>query len=440
MAGAARNPANDLVVLGANHASAGPALRDRLFAMEPDPAPLLARLRDAGARQALVLATCERMEAVSFATDPALSTGALADVVAAAAGLDADEAREQMFHLEGAAALRHLFAVTASLDSRVAGEPHILGQVKECHRRAEQAGLIGPALGSILRAAYATAKRVRRETPIAQGPVSIAAAALLVARDVHGELGGRAALLIGLGEMGEFMAAELKGAGIRDLVVTHASPARAEAAARHLGCHVRPWDELDEALVSADIVVSALGTGRFTMTAARAEAALARRRRAAMFVIDTAVPRDVEPAVNDLDGAYVYDLDDLERVALRGRASREGALAAAWDILEADLDSFLRHAAGRSASASIAALRRHFEAARADVLAAGDLSAAEATRRLINRLLHAPSRALRDSAAGDDIGGEGSLAAALRRAFGIAEGAQTRGRDGRSDPEQEEDK
>lgn len=428
MAEAANDPASHLLLVGVNHRSAGPALRERLFAAEPDAAAVLEAVRAAGASEAVVLATCERIEALALEDDPAAAAPRLLAALARGAGIDPAEFEAQGYRLFGEDAVRHLFAVAASLDSQIVGEPQVLGQVKESHRRAAEAGLVGPTLDSLLQAAYGTAKRVRSETRLAEQPVTIAASALQVARDVHGDPGRRGALLIGLGEMGEFMAAELSDAGLGDLVIVHTSIARSEAVARRFGCNYRPWDELQEALAGADIVVSALGTGRYSVTAAMAEAALKRRRREPIFFIDTAIPGDIDPAVAPLDGAFVYNLEDLERVARRGKANREAAAAAARDIVDQELAAFLRQRAERSAVPSVAALRGHFESVRDDVLAGGRLSAEEATRRLVNRLLHDPSEVLRTTAAEESGANEaqrGALERALRRLFRI-EGRDTR--------------
>ena len=424
MAAPDNDPASRLFVVGVNQRSASAMLCERLFAEEIEPSALLARLRaagDAGAvAEAMVLSTCERLEVMAVADAPAAGAQALVGLLAEETGTEADEFGAGSFRHLGAEALRHIFAVTASLDSQTVGEPQILGQVKESHRRAVETGTAGPALDSVLQAAYGAAKRVRSETSLAEHPVSIAASALLVARDVHGALERRGVLLAGLGEMGEFMAAELIDAGVGDLVVMHASLGRAEAVAHRLGCHFRPWSELDDALAGADIVVAATGTGRYTITGPLAEAALKRRRREPIFFIDTAIPGDVDPAVARLDGAFVYDLEDLERVALEGKANREAETEAAWRILDEELAEFLRRRAERVAVPSVAALRRHFESARAAVLAEGGTGAEEATRRLINRLLHDPSEVLRAAAAGDrDPQGRAALEAALRRVFRI---------------------
>ena len=421
MAEMAGDPTSHLFVVGVNERSAGTALRERLFAEEPDPAPLLSRLHTAGVGEAVVLATCERVELLAVAGEAAAGE-TLLQALAERTGIAVEEIQAQSFRREGLEAVTHLFRVAASLDSQMVGEPQILGQVKDCHRQAMEAGMIGPTLESVLQAAYGAAKRVRSETALGEQPVSIAAAALQIARDVHGDFTRRAALLLGLGEMGEFMAAELLDAGIGDLVVMHGSPARAESVARRLGCHFRPWEELEAALAGAVIVVAALGAGRYTVTAAQAEAALKQRRREPIFFIDAAVPADIDPAVAPLDGAFVYDLEDLERVALKGLATREAATEAARRILGEELAGFLRLRAERTAVPAVAALRKHFETIRDEVLAGGSLSAEEATRLLVNRLLHDPSEVLRRAVGGPDGGADdpGALEATLNKLFRIA--------------------
>ena len=248
---AAGDPARRLFVVGVNQRAVSAKLSERLFAKEIDPSALLTPLgaggrADGGAdpgaspgtspgtsevAEAMVLSTCERLEVAAVADDPAAGAKAVLGSLARVTGTEAAELGAESFRHFGAAAVRHLFAVTASLDSQTVGEPQILGQVKESHRRAVAAGTAGPALDAVLQAAYGAAKRVRSETSVAQRPISIAASALLVARDVHGGLGRRSALLIGLGEMGEFMAAALIDAGTGGLIVVHTSLARAEAAA-----------------------------------------------------------------------------------------------------------------------------------------------------------------------------------------------------------------
>ena len=393
--------ASRLLVFGVNHRSATVALRERLLIEDIDQPAMLAEIRAAGFDEALVFATCDRLEVVALHRDPDAALGPLSKMFAERAQVAADDLLAQSYHHFADAALRHVFAVAASLDSQVIGEPQVLGQVKESHRQAAAAGSLGTGLETVLQSAYATAKRVRSETPLAERPVSITASALMVARNLHGELARSSALVVGLGEMGELMAMELKEAGVVDLVIMHGSLRRAEAAAHRLRCHFRPWEELAEAVAAADIVVTALGSGRHTVTAPVVEAALKQRRRRPILFLDAAVPGDVEPAVQELDGAFVYDLDDLEGVAREGKAGREATALAAWRVLEEEVSAFLRKRAERAAVPAVAALRKHFEAAREEVLAQGGLDAEAATRLLIKRLLHGPSEALRAVAAGD---------------------------------------
>ncbi|MDJ0934883.1 MAG: glutamyl-tRNA reductase [Kiloniellales bacterium] len=411
---------NDALIFGVNQRTAGPLLRQRLLEVDGDAARRLADLRAAGLTQAVLLDTCERVDVVAAASEAEVLRERLPDLLAAWGQVEAREVAEQAYLLEGAAAVRHLFAVASSLDSEILGEPQVLGQVKESHRAASAAGMTGPYIDRLFEAAYAAAKRVRSETGLAAQPVTIAAAALQVARRIHGDLDGSTALIAGLGEMAEVLGWQLKDAEIGDLVFAHPSEARAGQVARRLACHYRPWEELPEALKDADILVAARGSGRYTITEAMVRAALKRRRWRPIFIIDAAVPGDVEPAVDKLEEAFVYNLDDLERVAQEGRVSRDKASRSAWALIEEELGNFLRTRAERAATPTVAALRDHFEKERRKVLSQSGLDADAATRLLIKRLLHDPSRRLRDAAAA----GEASrLEEGLRRLFGLGRGA-----------------
>lgn len=410
-----------LLIVGVNHRSAGAPLREALFVEEERIPERLAELRDAGLPEAVLLSTCDRVEVLAAVAEPAIEAERLRALFAQWAGVGFEEIDGQSYLLGGDDALRHLFAVAASLDSQVIGEPQVLGQVKESHRLAAAMGLTGGLLEAALQAAYAAAKRVRSETPLAQQPVSLAAAALRVARDLHGDLGRCTALLLGLGEMGELLAGELRAAGLRELTVSHRSEGRAAAAARRLRAHHRPWEELPEALAAADVVVSAVGSGRHLLDRAAVEQALRSRRRRPIFLVDAAVPSDIEPAVENLDGAFVYDLDDLERVAAEGRRSREGASMQAWRVLGEELEAFRRAHAERGAGPAVAALRAHAERLRQEVLAEGPGDAEAATRLLLARLLHEPSEALRRTAAADPAARR-EMEELLRRLFRLGGG------------------
>ncbi len=408
-------------------------LRDQFFAEEPDPAHFLTALERVPHREAGVVVTCERIELLVVTDEgecgsaPQAVLQALSGIISDFAGARSGEEALPLYHYRGGAAAAHIFRTAASLDSQVVGEPQILGQVKENYRHAMTVGKTGPLLDAVFPAAFAAAKRVRTETPLAEQPVSIAASALQVARQLHGDLRQRRALLIGLGEMCELLGAELQKAAVPDIVVTHESAVRAEAAAARLSCHFLPMAELDHALTEADIVVSDRGAGSWTITKQMVAAALKRRRNRPIFLIDAAMPGDIEASTSDLSDAFLYDLGDLEAVALKGRASRQMAVQLAQDILDQELSAFERRHRERAAGPTIGALRAHFEAVRQEVLADPKLDRDSATRLLVNRLLHRPSEILRHDASGEaaddgavgDPDTFGQVAEAARLLFGL---------------------
>jgi len=405
------------VVVGANHRSSGAATRDRLF-VEPERVPaLLERLRDDGMTQAVLLSTCARVEVQGAHEDPVKAARAVRRLFAEISGLSDQEIAAETYALDGEDAIRHIFSVAAALDSPVVGEPQVTGQVKEGHAISRAAGMTGPETESALQAAYAAAKRVRTETAIGAGTVSIAAAAVELARDVHGDLARCRGLWIIGSDMGELIAEHVLAGGLGGLSVTAAVAARAVAAARRYRAHHASIERLPELLAEADIVITSLGTGEVVISAEVMEAALVARRRRPVFLIDVAVPNDVAPTVNDLEGAFLYDLGDLERIAHRNRAGRDVAVAEAKGLIEAEVSNYILSRAGREAAPTIAAIRRHFDVVRDEVLSESPGADAEdATRRLVNRLLHQPSRGLDELAR---LGSSGEAEQLLRRLFGF---------------------
>lgn len=421
----ANGPALEPFVVGATRRSSTLVLRDRLFIDEAAAPDFYRRLKEAGVTQAIMLSTCDRVEVHGMAEVPAAAIETVRQVLAARAGEDPGEIAPQLETMTDDEAVRRIFAVAASLESQVIGESQVLGQVKEGHRLAGRHGMVGPELESLLQAAYAAAKRVRNETEIAERSVTLASGAVQIARDLHGDLSGSTGLILGLGDMGDLIGAQLRLAGLGGTILTGPSR-RTEAEARRMGCNFVPFEDLDDALADADIVVTAAGTGRFLITVEAMEQTLRRRKRRPVLILDGGIPADVEPAVHDLDGAFVYTLDDLEQVAREGRANREAAAADAWKIVEAAADAWRRSLAERDAVPTLVSLRNKFDAMRDEILAADpNADAAEATRRLVNRLLHRPSAALREMAA--ETGSEAEKQAASRivtRLFGLPDAGE----------------
>ncbi len=388
----------EFLVVGVNHRSGTAALREALYVEEERQPELLARLKAAGVAEAVFLSTCDRSEVQAVTSDVDGVSTAVGAAFARQAGVPAEEVAAQSYRLTGGEALRHIFAVAASLDSQVIGEPQVLGQVKEAHRLSAAAGLMGGSLDEALQAAYAAAKRVRSETGLAEQPVSIAAVCVGLARQLHGNLNRAQGLLIGPGEMGDLVMEQLRRAGLRGLTVAHPSARRAEAIARRYEAHHIALTELPGALVNADVVVSALGAGRLAITADAMAQAIKARRHRPVLLIDLAVPADVESSVDRLEDVFRYELDDLERAAMQGRSTRAAAAAAAWGLIDEAIAGFLGKRAARAAVPTIVALRQRFEALRQEVLAERPADADTATRILVNRLLHGPSSLLRDLA------------------------------------------
>jgi glutamyl-tRNA reductase len=402
------SPLENLLIVGVDRRAAD-ELRQNFALTESEIEAALEALRAAGLPEAVLIATCDRIELVAA---DRRAGAVFAPIVAASARVPQATVEAALYRHEGMDALRHLFAVASALDSLMIGEPHVLGQVRAAYRLASGMGLAGSALEPAFVAAFACARRVRRETEISERPQSIAAAALDLARGIHGDLSRLSASLIGTQEMGELMAEQFHRAGIRHLVVCATAP-QAERAAARLQCHHAPLAEVEEALAVADIVISAAGTGRTLLTPALLSRALRKRPLRPIFVIDAALPADADPALNALDGVFLYDLADLERAALAGRARREAAAAAAWRIVEDELASFEAKRAARRGVPAIVALRSHFERLRDEVMREG-LDSEAATRLLVNRLLHAPSDELRALAEREDAGAAEAL---LRKLF-----------------------
>lgn len=390
--------------VGVNHRTAPSDLRERLYIGEDAVPGFLARLREGGLTQVVALSTCDRTEIIGLHADAAAAIRIAAGELSRLGGFAPYELTGHLLVLQGEAVIEHLFAVAASLDSVVVGEPQILGQLRESYRLAGEAGLVEGELDRLMQAALAAAKRVRSETGIGRRSISMATVALQVAREVHGALDRCAALFIGAGEMGELLASKLREAGIGRLVVTDSLSLRAQATARRLAAQIAPFDDLATALADADIVLTALGRGVIVIDAPLMQATLRRRRQKPVFLIDAAVPGDIAPAVNNIDEAFLYDLEDLERLAQEGRELRGQEAEKGWVLVREAVAAYVRDSAARDAVPALAALRAYFESARGTLLAEQPgLSAEEATRLLINRLLHRPSEVLRTAvAAGAD--------------------------------------
>lgn len=401
------------LIVGVNHRTGLQLLRERLQGDSGDVLRLLGRCRDTGIGQAMAVATCDRCEVWCVTSEAAVAQAKLPFLLAEAAGIEPADVTPRLHQLSDEAALRYAFAVAASLESQIVGEPQVLGQVKEFHQLAQRAGMSGPELDRILDAAYQAAKRVRHDTGIAGQSVSMAACATAVLKQMHGDLGGLSALLVGDGDMAELIFEQVSAAGVKRWTMIHPQERRAKAWAEKHRLHWRPFAELDQALDGADFAASALDIGKRVVTVDAVKAALRRRRQRPMLLVDSGVPGDMDPGIAKLDNAFLYTLDDLERLAMAGRQHRAAAAEEAWRIVDQAVETFQRQLTELEAASGISQLHRHFEQQRAEIMAQPGIDAAEATRRLVNRLLHRPSVELKAAQPDKD------LEAALRRLFGL---------------------
>jgi glutamyl-tRNA reductase len=326
-------PVLNLMLVGADHRSSTMILRDRLF-MEAGALPAFyAQLARAGLRQAMVFSTIDRTEIYAITEDAAAAGEEIRKLLTANAGVTRSDIENQSYMLSGPEAVKHAFAVAAALECLVIGDTSFLAQVEDAVAAAVRENAAGPVLTPLMAAAIRTSEQVYKETGIGKRPVSISAAAVDVARDILGDLGALRGLLIGAGEMGELLGSSFLAAGLGHLDVTHSLETRAEAMAQQLNCHAVSFAGLSERLTEADIVITSVNSRRFTLDGDIVGGALRARRRRPQFLIDTGVPGDIDRSVEAIEDAFLYTLDDLERVTREGRSSREADAQSARDLV-----------------------------------------------------------------------------------------------------------
>jgi glutamyl-tRNA reductase len=425
-----------LVVVGMNHRTAPVEMRERLAVSPSDLHEAAAQLKALPhVREAMLVATCNRVEAYVASDESGGAAQSVRQYFASRApGAGVGEC---LYEHRNEAAVRHLFRVAASLDSMVVGEPQILGQVKEALAAARAAGAVGPSLSRTLDRALAAAKRVRSETGIATGSVSVASVAVDLATQIFGDLHGRRMLLVGAGKMAMGAVRSLAQRGAK-LSIANRNYERAVelAKAHHADSH--PLENLPLLLQHVDVVLCSTGASRFVLTQELVQTAMKARKGRSLFLIDISVPRNVDPRVHGLDNVYLFDVDDLEREVARALGVRGGALERAETILEEELKAFETERRAGTAVPTVTALRDRFRmVARAELeksmggklkhLGADERKAIETMLDAVtNKLLHAPTTALRQGATSPD---GAALAAITRMLFQLDE-AETHGRSG----------
>jgi glutamyl-tRNA reductase len=400
-----------LALIGVNHKTAPIALRERI-AISRDDLPEVTRALAAvpGVSECMIVSTCNRVEMLAAIESPSVD---LTNFLENQFRLDGATLKDHVYLHHDQQAVQHLFRVAASLDSMVVGEPQILGQVKEAFAVARATGTVGAQLDYLLQSAFAAAKKVRSETEIGSNSVSIASVAVDLARKIFGSLNGRTVFLVGAGKMSELAARHLVQQGAGAILVTNRTLARARTMADEFNGRVIPFEQLHDVASEADIVITSTGAPHAIFRREHGQAFLHKRRNKPMFFIDIAVPRDVDPAMNKLEGIFVYDIDDLQSVAASHMEERAREAGDAEALIAAEVERFHQRQRTVNVAPAIVALQTRAEEirmaeirriqARLGALSPEQAAAVEAlTRGLVNKFLHPPMQALKQAAREND--------------------------------------
>jgi glutamyl-tRNA reductase len=420
-----------LVAVGISHRTASVELRESVdFGRRGLEAALTAFAARGIGPEAVVLSTCNRAEIYALAeNDSAIE--AIGQFFGEYHGVDPASLGDHFYSHRGNDAARHLFRVASGLDSLVVGEPQILGQVKTAYAAASDLRLAGTITHRLFHAAFAVGKRVRNETGLGEGTVSVSYAAIELARKIFGDLSELSVLILGAGEMAKLTGVHLRAQDVRQITIASRTIAAAEGLAGQLGGRAVPWQDLNAALASADIVVTATGAAEPVLRKAMVDEAMRTRRNRPLFVIDIALPRDVEPSVGDLEQVFLYHMDDLQTIVSENLARRSSELATAETIVDEEVLRFARWLQSREIIPTIVGLRQRFESIRQSELRRLETKMSglspeararvdEITRLIVEKLLLTPTEQLKT--VGDDARAV-AHAEALHRLFALSPAA-----------------
>ena len=392
----------DVLIVGLSHRTASLDVREAVAFAEDQIDEVNRQLRALdGVDEAAVVCTCNRVEVVSTTRHGAPVADQIAEFLRRSQSGPGADLSPHLYNYWGREAVRHLFRVASSLDSMVVGEPQILGQLKQSYARAAGAGTTGAVLHRWFHKAFSVAKRVRTETGIAGRAVSVSSAAVELATDIFDHLAGKTAMLIGTGKMGELAARHLMANGVGNLIATNRTFERAVEVAREFNATPVPFDQFPKYLPMADIVIGSAAAPVYVLGEAQVQEALRERKGRPIFCIDLSVPRSFDPAINDLDNVYLYDIDDLSKVAEGNLGERAREAEKAETIVVEEVESFYRWLGHLEVVPTIIALRDKFDTLRRNELQKTlnqlkDLGPRERelldvmTTALVNKILHAP--------------------------------------------------
>jgi glutamyl-tRNA reductase len=420
----------NLALVGINHRTAPVEVRERMSIPE-------SRLREAvrdlvrrdGIQEGLILSTCNRVEVVANARDGIAAEPIIRRFLADHHQCNLAPYEKHFYQYRQREAIEHLFRVASSLDSMIVGEPQILGQLKQAYNAAREAGALNGTLNEIALRALAVARKVRRNTAIGASAVSVSYAAVELARKIFGDLTGKTILILGAGKMSEIAAKNLIRSGVGAIFVANRTYERAvELAEAFHGTAIR-YEQMLDHVGEADIVICSTAAPHYVIHRKHAEQWLAARKNRPMFFVDISVPRNIDPAINELDNAFVYDIDDLSQVVEANRKEREREALWAEQIIQEEVQKAMRRLASREIVPTIVALEQRLEAIRESELERyrgrlGDLTPQQReaidalTHGIMNKVLHGPIQELKSGVGRPE---QSSLVLLVRKMFGVAE-------------------
>lgn len=332
-----------ILVLGLSHKSAPVEVREKLAISSANIVPFLEKLvKHNSIKEALVIPTCNRVEIYSVVKNLSDAIETEKKILSESQNIGVSGFEVFLYAFSGIDAMRHIFRVASSIDSMIIGEPQILGQVKEAYRQSINARTAGPILNKLMHRAFHTAKRVRTETGIGKAAVSVSYAAVELASKIFGSLEGKRVLSMGAGDMGELVIKHLLQNNVGEIFVTNRTYSRAEEIARTLGGHPVPFENLINILKETDILICSTGASNYLITSQNIKEIMPSRNYAPIFLIDISVPRNIDPDINNIENAYLYDIDDLEKVIWGNIKKREHDAKVAEQLIEEEVNAFLR--------------------------------------------------------------------------------------------------
>ena len=404
-----------LLLLGSSHHSTPIDLRERIDFVRRGIPEALSRLGNiAGIREVVVLSTCNRSEIYTVCEAPDTTNCALRVFMSSFHDVPESELKSHLYSRTDADVAQHLFRVVAGLDSLVVGEPQIVGQVKDAFQVASEHGHTGASLNRLFHCSFAVGKRVRNETGLGEGAVSVSYAAISLARKIFGNLDTLRALVVGTGEMAELTATHLRSQQVRHISVANRTPAHATSLAAKVDGVAVPWAAVAEELTLTDIVVTATGASKWILTRPQIVEAMQPRRDRPLFIIDIGVPRDVEPTVGDVEQVFLYNIDDLQAIVQDNLTKRQSQVDRAELMVREEVNGFMTWLRSRDAIPTVVALRRRFEEVRqaeldrlapklASLPPLARSKIEEVTHLLIEKLLSTPTEQLKSARDGHEM-------------------------------------